>query len=426
MKNANKTKGKIQNLTKKIKKDSKFQAFATKKQELKDKKNVDRNSVLQKMQKLNKGNVFKDQRGKKQRKIIKEQQKNSVLGRNGKSQKTSKFQLLSDDEDNNEDILKLTHGGKKLETNDDFKDEIGYYSDEDDDDVDVQNQQKQLDNLNFQGFNADQLLKLGAGGKKSKKEIYSEIIKKSKLMKYEKQKQKEENQEKLEELEKNYDEITELLQFRGKQSKQRDNEARRQMDIENNDNYDKLTREFMFADKIQAVVEPKVKKQQKVQEDNKKTKSRKEAELQAGILSSDDEDENEFVNDDELDAGKKRKEKQIMKHYKKVEQLNNYMDKIKNIKQNRLLKEKAKIKGEGQDFQDFDSQDENEEDFDDDEDEDEDEDDDLADIDLDDVEKNNDSDMEDLEDEEEDLDEEDLEDDGYGSIDDVEDEDQEE
>lgn len=44
-----------------------------------------------------------------------------------------------------------------------------------------------------------------------------------------------------------------------------------------------------------------------------------------------------MVNDDELEVGKKRKENRIMKHYRNVEKLNNYMDKIKNVKVDRLI-----------------------------------------------------------------------------------------
>jgi hypothetical protein len=70
-----------------------------------------------------------------------------------------------------------------------------------------------VNKLHFEGFD-DNLAekvknynpsKMGEnGGKKTKKEIYEEIIKKSKLMKHEKQKQKEDDQTKFIELNDNY------------------------------------------------------------------------------------------------------------------------------------------------------------------------------------------------------------------------------
>lgn len=73
------------------------------------------------------------------------------------------------------------------------------------------------ENMNFQGFDGKQLQNLGQ--RKSKKEIYEEIIKKSKYNKMEKQKQREDDMEKLEELEKGYDELHNILNFRGKETK---------------------------------------------------------------------------------------------------------------------------------------------------------------------------------------------------------------
>lgn len=98
MKNANKTKGKLQKMTKKISKNSSssFNKFATDKQNKKDKKNTDRSLVLAKLQKIKKGNTFKDMRNKKERSNIKQQERDVNMFSKGK--KASKFELLSDDE----------------------------------------------------------------------------------------------------------------------------------------------------------------------------------------------------------------------------------------------------------------------------------------------------------------------------------------
>ena len=50
--------------------------------------------------------------------------------------------------------------------------------------------------------------------KKTAKEIYEEIIKKSKKAKYEKQKQKEEDEDKIMDLEGQFDELKTMLHFR--------------------------------------------------------------------------------------------------------------------------------------------------------------------------------------------------------------------
>ena len=53
----------------------------------------------------------------------------------------------------------------------------------------------------------------------------------------------------------------------------------------------------------------------------------------ATIMSSEEEDNNESngVNDDELETKGKR-ENGIYKHYRKVQNLNNFLDRIKNVK----------------------------------------------------------------------------------------------
>lgn len=73
--------------------------------------------------------------------------------------------------------LRLTHKGKNLEDMDDFKERIEFSSEEDNIPAEI------VDKLNFTGF--EKAPQTGPDHKKSKKEVYEEIIKKSKKMKYE-------------------------------------------------------------------------------------------------------------------------------------------------------------------------------------------------------------------------------------------------
>lgn len=126
-----------------------------------------------------------------------------------KRQKKNLFELSDDDEqndeiDNFEALRTLTHNGKALgDNNDDYQDEL------DNTDEDEEREAKKLmtEDLNFSGFD-------GPGTKKkSRKELYEEIIKKSKKMKHERQKTRMENKERTMELNEEFDSIRSLLKF---------------------------------------------------------------------------------------------------------------------------------------------------------------------------------------------------------------------
>jgi len=97
-----------------------------------------------------------------------------------------------------------------IESIDDFKDKISHESDFEED----YNNAQEIADLNFANFGKAEENK--GSELKTKKQIYEQIIKKSKFMKYEKQKQKENDDDLLEQLNNNFPEINKLLKFRDK------------------------------------------------------------------------------------------------------------------------------------------------------------------------------------------------------------------
>ena len=97
------------------------------------------------------------------------------------SKKRTKFNLDDIDSDEEEVYMGFTHGGRKLEDMDDFKDDIPLSSD---DEQDRYNQRKG-------DLNEELVAKMNFGGgefedktqKKSRKEVFEEIIAKSKTYK---------------------------------------------------------------------------------------------------------------------------------------------------------------------------------------------------------------------------------------------------
>lgn len=67
--------------------------------------------------------------------------------------------------------------------------------------------------MHFGGFEGD-LSPNSHGQRRSKQEIYKEIIKKSKKMRYEKQKLREENQNKVDEIDQNTETFRKILELK--------------------------------------------------------------------------------------------------------------------------------------------------------------------------------------------------------------------
>ncbi|KAL4485457.1 hypothetical protein ABPG72_008325 [Tetrahymena utriculariae] len=322
---------------KKISKTNSFGKYASNKQVSKETKLYANKSLFDAtLTAEKKVNQFKDQRlielRKQQKQSTPDGRLSTILMKG--AQKKKKFDLDSDGE--NEDApLKLTHKGKEIEELDDFKDQIDFSDAEDNIPAEI------VDKLNFAGFEkqAEQVDPQNPQKKKSKKEIYEEIIKKSKQAKYERQKQREDDKTLLQDVNEGYEDIRDLLQFRGNYK------ADDYLDV---DEFDILTKELQTDIKTQAnTVIKKVedKKEKKLQE--KKRKQLK------GIMSSDGEEDQDLNNDDELQS-KTRRELGILKHMRKVENLNKFIDQIKQVKQ----KSKKGKEGDEENDEEYDSLDE--------------------------------------------------------------------
>ena len=101
----------------------------------------------------------------------------------------------------------MTHFGKNVDEIDDFNEKINFSSEEDNVPAEI------VDKLKFTGFEKVENKELESKPK-SKKEIYEEIIKKSKKAKFERQQQKEEDKVKIEEINSGFSDISGLLKFR--------------------------------------------------------------------------------------------------------------------------------------------------------------------------------------------------------------------
>mgnify|MGYP006109550723 CR=1 FL=1 len=146
------------------------------------------------------------------------QAKAASTGAFSASRKRAKFNLSdSGESDEGETFMGFTHKGKLLEQEDDFNEKI---SDSDDDDlasnVDPRDRGKLnaevVDNLNF-----------GCGGdvrdqKKTRKEVFQEIIEKSKAFDNAKRQVKEINEELVKELDEDIGDVMNLLKFENKKN----------------------------------------------------------------------------------------------------------------------------------------------------------------------------------------------------------------
>ena len=199
----------------------------------------------------------------------------------GSGKKGSKFNLEGGDDDAGEDTL--THGGKSVNELDFGRHlrEDGYGSDEDmlGDEI--------VDQLHFGGGAAREGNMLGGstgpnGHKKTREEIYRELIAKSKAYKAERQQQKREDMEEQDRLDGEMDELTKLLSFRQKKKSKKDEmeemmkragvmhggsdksveptekltqKQKRQglsLDMDDNDDFDSMAKSLLFEAQVQA------------------------------------------------------------------------------------------------------------------------------------------------------------------------------
>ncbi|KXT10672.1 hypothetical protein AC579_4781 [Pseudocercospora musae] len=110
--------------------------------------------------------------------------------------------------------FKLTHGGKGLDglVGDDFRESMSGGSDDDSDDGFMRKKRRRSDFVEIEGEEVEDAGEGQPERKKTKKEVMEEIIAKSKMHKYERQKAKEDDDDLREELDKGWGDIEALLQ----------------------------------------------------------------------------------------------------------------------------------------------------------------------------------------------------------------------
>lgn len=136
------------------------------------------------------------------------------------NKKRNKFLLDGDESDEETGFNFLTHGGKKIEDLDDFKDKI---QNSDDEDLYEHRDEKKgiiteemVNALNFGGGpNNEQ-----EGHKKTREERHAEIMEKSKAFKYHAQQVKEANQEYTKQLDDDWNDVAALLTFKQRDADQ--------------------------------------------------------------------------------------------------------------------------------------------------------------------------------------------------------------
>jgi len=134
------------------------------------------------------------------------------------TKKRSKFHLDSDDESDGGDVyMGFTHRGHKLgDFEDDFKERVAYSSDEEADPDKGKLGEDYVNRMNFGGGeeNGEYEQDEGYTQKKSRKEVFEEIIEKSKAFNQAKKEMKQVNEELREELDDEYQDLIGLLDFK--------------------------------------------------------------------------------------------------------------------------------------------------------------------------------------------------------------------
>ena len=127
------------------------------------------------------------------------------------SRKRTKFQLDSDDSDgdDNDVFMGFTHKGKKLiDDHDDFNEQIPQSSDDEDNKDKGKLNEEMVNRLNFGGGEIPE-----EGKKKTRKEIFQEIVDKSKTFDAARKEMKQINTELQEELDDEYQDLLRLLKY---------------------------------------------------------------------------------------------------------------------------------------------------------------------------------------------------------------------
>ena len=203
-----------------------------------------------------------------------------------KKTKNSKFAFDNDDDNSNDDHIKLTHKGKEINDINDLSDA------DDNNDNDDEYYEKMNEFIENMG---------GEGGKKlSKQEKFKAIIQNSKKLKEEKQRIKEDTLNKIEYLNDNFEELNSML----KKRKRTFNRL--------NDDYDKMTSNFIYSEKTHPTDRIKTKEEIE-QEKEKKLKKMEIERLKEEVDEEDDSYESEKKDDLDLNEKHLTKKERIEK-----------------------------------------------------------------------------------------------------------------
>lgn len=341
--------------SKKIQKPTKFSDLVNQRSKKISEIVDSRNNLIKEFKGRGNKNVVVDKRFLKKKNMV---QKFAGTIEKRQKKKLAFFNVDSDEEQK----IEFTHKGVNLDQIDDFKDFDDNRSVSDDNiDAEV------VHNLHFGGFDED-----GDGDKneegfeqrrKSKNEIYAELIHKSKKLKFLRQQQQEENDEKIQELDDDFEEIFDLLAKNPEQYKEEKKVKAK------NDLYTNLQNQLSFDRRIKPeaanTVDPKLAKKKK-----------------KNVVEEEENNDSELGIEEEIGANTKfqRKMQTERRDEKKSKRFLDFMDDIKNLKKkgqaeedsmDELEIEESEEDEEGDEFGDEDEDefgDDDEEDFDDDDD----------------------------------------------------------
>ena len=269
------------------------------------KKNNNFSQLITDYQNKNNVNSFKDNRIAENATNLSLEQKMKLRYKAQQMLKKSKKTKFAFDDDESENDIKLTHNGKEIDDNDNFsgnEDDEEYY--------------KQMDDFIENNINSNPKL--------SKQEKFKEIIKKSKLLKQEKQRIKEETLNQIELLNDNFDEINSLL----KKRKRTFNRF--------NDDYDKMTNQFIYSERTHPT--ERIKTADEIEEEkNNKLKKMEMKRLKEEV-------DNEDSGSERDENGRLELEDKNEKHLTKKERIEKLIQ--ERLNKTRKVKEKKKVKEE--------------------------------------------------------------------------------
>jgi len=310
---------------------NKFEALVSSKTKQIQKVIHDRKTLVNEYRNLNKSNKIYDKRAIEDpqvaTKLLIQSKVKMPPALTKKSKKLKFFELDSDDE-----VLQLTHKGKNIDEIDDFKNEEFKLSSGDEGKIDA----KTVNDYHFSGFyEGDRDIAPNGERKKTRQEIFSELIHKSKKAKFERQQLAMENQIKKEKLDDEFQDIRHLLVGNVRQIK----EESKKKNL--TDDYYSMAN--LLRDDTKVVPEAKVSEDpERNRERRKNAKMVQEGEEEEE--DSDEKDEDEFdLDNDEEEMGddteivmqknmKKGKMNQLLKNEKNEKKRVRFVDEIRKMK----------------------------------------------------------------------------------------------